>query len=758
MKEALKNLLKHWPKVSPTIPSTTRSELFYQRLYRKNRVARTIVTMAGYGIIISIVAMFLFLLYQALPLASGASVKELFRFGIPEGHSRTLLTGMDPYREVYYRLDERGHIAFRRIVDQKVLLQDTLALAPGEKFLCASKGNLQEEIFAAGTSQGRIFTLRVDMKPVFHGNKRVVVPSIESLQTFVAEPPSDSLPAHIEKLAFSADEEGNFVWVWENHQAQVHGQFYDADDDSLLRLTIPSPWGNAQVSALALSNSGEDLALGFLSGDLYTFQFTNPEMPVLTDHVRASAGPISALSYLLGDQALVVGNTEGNVTVWFTVKSPLNIEKITLVHRFQSHRAAVTQVYPSSRNRLFLTVDARGGAHLNYSTTSQTQLVFQPSDYPLQAADIAPKSDAILVVDARGRVGIFQLTDPHPETTAKTLFGNVWYEGYPGPAFVWQSTGGSDAFEPKFSLIPLIFGTLKGTLYAMLFSVPIAILAAIYVSQFAPFWLARWVKPIVEIMAALPSVIIGFLAGLYFAPLFDKHLMTVFLTFSLLPLVFGLGIFLWRLIPEKHRTRVSSGWELWIVVPIFLFTLIFSVALSHPLEVAFFGGDIHQWLTTSLGMVYDTRNSIVVGFALGFAVIPITFTVAEDSLSHVPHSLTSAALALGASRWQTVQRVVLPAASPGIFAAIMLGFGRAIGETMIVLMATGNTPILDLSPFNGFRAMSACIAVEIPEAPVGGTLYRVLFLTGLLLFAFTFVINSLSALIGDLLRKKYARF
>jgi phosphate transport system permease protein len=148
----------------------------------------------------------------------------------------------------------------------------------------------------------------------------------------------------------------------------------------------------------------------------------------------------------------------------------------------------------------------------------------------------------------------------------------------------------------------------------------------------------------------------------------------------------------------------------------------------------------------------------VVGFALGFAVIPIIFTISEDALSNVPESLTSASLALGASRWQTVRRVVLPAAAGGIFAAVMLGLGRAIGETMIVLMATGNTPIMSISPFNGFRAMSACIAVEIPEAPVGGTLYRVLFLTALILFIFTFLINSLSALIGDRLRKKYARF
>jgi phosphate transport system permease protein len=148
---------------------------------------------------------------------------------------------------------------------------------------------------------------------------------------------------------------------------------------------------------------------------------------------------------------------------------------------------------------------------------------------------------------------------------------------------------------------------------------------------------------------------------------------------------------------------------------------------------------------------------MVVGFAMGFAVIPVVFTIAEDAISNVPRGLWAASEALGATRWQTTWRVVLPAATPGLFAALMLGFGRAVGETMIVLMATGNTPILDLSPFNGMRTISACIAVEIPEAPHGGTLYRVLFLAGLLLFSFTFVCNTAAEVIGQRLRQKYGR-
>jgi phosphate transport system permease protein len=180
--------------------------------------------------------------------------------------------------------------------------------------------------------------------------------------------------------------------------------------------------------------------------------------------------------------------------------------------------------------------------------------------------------------------------------------------------------------------------------------------------------------------------------------------------------------------------------------------------LAAPLERFLFDGDFKLWMYQTWGMRYDMRNSIIIAFGLGFAVIPIIFSIAEDSLSTVPHSLTAASMALGASRWQTVWRVVLPSASPGIFAGVIIGLGRAVGETMIVLMATGNTPILDWSPLNGMRTLSANIAVEIPEAPVDGTLYRVLFLCAMLLFLMTFALNTAAELVRQRLRKRYGRF
>jgi phosphate transport system permease protein len=170
-----------------------------------------------------------------------------------------------------------------------------------------------------------------------------------------------------------------------------------------------------------------------------------------------------------------------------------------------------------------------------------------------------------------------------------------------------------------------------------------------------------------------------------------------------------------------------------------------------------------QWLTQHLHLVYDQRNSIIIAIALGFAVLPIIFSLAEDSLSNIPHSMTAASMALGASRWQTLWRVVLPSASPGIFAAVMIGFGRAVGETMIVLMAAGNTPLMHWSPLDGMRTLSANIAVEIPEAPVPGvavpgTLYRVLFLCAVLLFVLTFVLNTAAEVVRQRLRKRYGQY
>jgi phosphate transport system permease protein len=226
--------------------------------------------------------------------------------------------------------------------------------------------------------------------------------------------------------------------------------------------------------------------------------------------------------------------------------------------------------------------------------------------------------------------------------------------------------------------------------------------------------------------------------------------MTVFL-----PLFGTLGIFLWEYLPRTFRDRLRPGMEILLIVPLVFLGGLVALQVGPSVEATFFQGDFRLWLKSALDVVYDQRNSLVVGLAMGFAVIPIIFTISEDAFSSVPSHLTAASLALGASRWQTATRVVLPTASPGIFSAVMIGFGRAVGETMIVLMATGNTPVLDWSIFNGMRTLSANIAVEVPEAPYGGSLYRTLFLAGLVLFLMTFFVNTLAEIVRQRLRERY---
>jgi phosphate transport system permease protein len=182
----------------------------------------------------------------------------------------------------------------------------------------------------------------------------------------------------------------------------------------------------------------------------------------------------------------------------------------------------------------------------------------------------------------------------------------------------------------------------------------------------------------------------------------------------------------------------------------------FAFAVSVPLESLLFEGSLREWLSREWGIGYDQRNALVVGVAMGFAVIPTIFSIAEDAIFSVPKHLTVGSLALGATLWQTMIRVVLLTASPGIFSAIMIGLGRAIGETMIVLMATGNTPVMDFSIFQGLRTLAANIAVEMPESAVDSTHYRVLFLAALVLFLFTFVFNTLAEIIRQRLREKYS--
>ncbi|HLF93602.1 MAG TPA: ABC transporter permease subunit, partial [Planctomycetota bacterium] len=526
-------------------------------------------------------------------------------------------------------------------------------------------------------------------------------------------------------------------------------------EETRRKVAIP---GAGEVRALALDGRGDDLFVGTSAGALFRVDLRDPAEPRIAETLSPATrngAPVTLLGFLIGDRTLVVGDGAGGVASWQLLRPAESDYRLSRIYDFESHASPIVAFSPSMRDKGFLVADEGGTLRLNYGTTGSTLLTLETGRAGVRAVALAPRGNGAIALDGSGAAGSWAIHNPHPEATLKSIFGKITYEGYDKPEHVWQSTGGTDDFEAKLGLTPLLIGTLKGTVYALLIAVPLALLSALYVSQFMHPQIKGYVKPVVEVMAALPSVVLGFIAGLWLAPRVEKSAPGLFL----MPLVtagFVLAALLgWRRMPIRIRSRLKHGMEIALLIPVVLLAAWFSLQLGAWMESAILAGDYRGWLRRAFEVTYEQRNSIVVGFAMGFAVIPIIFTIAEDSLSNVPSHLTAGSLALGATRWQTALRVVLPTGSPGIFSAIMIGFGRAVGETMIVLMATGNTPILNFSPFNGFRALSANVAVELPDAAVGGTHFRVLFLAAFLLFVMTFLVNTLAEVVRLRLRKRY---
>ncbi len=740
------------------LPADRPVSLLRERISRRrlvDRLGRRLVTLGGVAIIGSILAILVVIVIEVYPLFKGPTVAQVGT--IPGGMSSApLVVGVDEYREVAYLVYPRG-VQFLSLKGGTPYPASDLAGLESARVVTASPPS-QKGVLALGLSDGRVIPMEVKFSVSHAQGKRTIEPDL-----VVGTPITvDGKGRPIRRLASLPGMGGitvaqvgprDLVLVTVKETKALIGPSTKEEFRQVLSLPI-----EGAVTALALDGRGEDLFVGTSSGLVVPVSLRDPGDPRVGRAVQAAGRPgaeVTALGFLLGDRTLVVGDGAGGVSTWQFVQVDGGEPRLVRINEFQGHEGPVVAIDPSPRDKGFLTADRTGTVHLHYGTSGSTLLTIQAGARDLRAVTFAPKADGLLTADAAGNLSHWTVSNPHPEITLRSVFGKVWYEGYKGPEYVWQSTGGTDDFESKFSLTPLIFGTLKGTLYALLVAVPVALLGALYASQFMHPTLKGVVKPTVEIMAGLPSVVLGFLAGLWLAPRVEQVLPGLLLAPVTILLLILAAVFAWRFTPARFRRRVRPGTEVSLLIPVVLLGGALSFILGGVLERLLLSGDYRTWLLSVLGLTYDQRNSLVVGIAMGFSVIPIIFTITEDSLSNVPQHLVAGSLALGATRWQTALRVVLPTASPGIFSAIMIGFGRAVGETMIVLMATGNTPLMDWSIFNGFRALSANIAVELPEAPEGGTLFRVLFLAALLLFLMTFILNTVAELVRLRLRKKY---
>ncbi len=601
---------------------------------------------------------------------------------------------------------------------------------------------------------------------------------------------------------------------------------------------------------LHLSGLGDYVYVAWSDGRLLRYEIRDLEHPRLAEEVNLvdeSGVSLTALEPLLGGTTLLAGDSSGRVRAWFPVlatgarsfgseeKGGPGADKRRLIHaqEFAAEGAAVATIASSSSDREAVVGYGDGQVRLLYITTEKVVLHLRmPEKTPVESAAISPKGNRLLAV-AGGVATTWSFDPGYPDGSLSALFLPVWYEGEPGPRQVWQSSGGG-GFEPKLGLMPLVFGTLKATFYSMIFATPLALLAAMFTSEFLHPRAKARIKPTIELMASLPSVVLGFLAGLVVAPVVSGIVPEVLAGLVTLPLALLLGAYLWQLLPHGLTLRFAR-WRFAAMILLAIPGGVLAAGVLGPLIQRYlFDGDIKAWLSGQrgtgrpgwiilllpLGAVftallinrtvdpwlrqisapwsrtrsaatellkfivgvaatlllvfvvawildavkidprgtflgrYDERNALVVGLAMGFAIIPLIYTLADDALSSVPASLRSASLGAGATHWQTAVHVVIPTAMSGLFSAVMIGLGRAVGETMIVLMAAGGTPLMDINIFNGFQTLSAAIATQMPEAAVGTTHFRTLYVAALALFIITFVVNTVAEVVRQRFRRR----
>jgi phosphate transport system permease protein len=851
----------------------TRSRAPKRAVLIADKVARWTITLGGIGSILAVSMVGLFLFYVVVPLFLPPSVEQEETIATGGAPARVVHVALDEYHTMTWALHRDGSIDVRRLSDGQVVKR--LEIPDPDLVTCWSFAIDGEQCafgYADGTVRlGRIdfetsFLDREDLPPEYHGF--AVGESAAWRSGVVQRTPADQF-RYLELVLDIQDP----VQLAESPIALLDQSMgntgpilaaLDADDvlhvrqlrsrKNLLtgKVTLTTTGGDLDLRAaglleeggiapahLLLTGLGDNVMLAWSDGRLVRLHSVDPENLRPTgevDLVPEEGHRLTAITFQLGKSSLVTGDDLGRVRVWFRVKDPdaqhVDGTSLVLAHDLPRVDAIATRLAPSARIRMVAAGFADGTTALYHLTSDQRLASFVVADEPVEVLALAPRDDVLLTL-VDGTTKVWRVDAPHPETNWKSLMEKVWYEGYDEPAWVWQSSAATDSFEPKYSLVPLIFGTLKATLYSLLIGLPLAWFAAIYTSEFLHPRLKARIKPVIELMASLPSVVLGFLAALVFAPYLEKVVPESLTAFVTVPFCFLLGAYLWQLLPRELSLRAQQlkFALMFLGLPA---GLLLAAALGPGVERTLFAGDIVAWLDGQQGSgtgawmflllpaagvavflvnsqvvdgwlrrsggrwsrlqfafidlgrflistavvlaaawlvsgllstagldprgtyvdTYVQRNALVVGVVMGFAIIPIIYTISEDALSAVPDHLRAASLGAGATPWQTAIRVIIPPATSGLFSAMMIGLGRAVGETMIVLMAAGNTPVMEWNIFNGFRTLSANIAVELPEAVQNSTHYRTLFLAALTLFVMTFILNTVAEAVRIRFRKK----
>ncbi len=737
----------------------------------KDTLTRYMITAGGVTVLLALLLIFFYLLYVITPLFESAKVSENETLSISFSEPSVAIA-TDEYGELSYRFDAQGGFETLSLIPESnsaqiehkppTLLSLDLIDQIKHQATSFSQSVPSSNWYAYGLSDGQVALFRPRfISPISSGESRQRAQSRVELKKGLSQELEQLDPqgSAIIKVSAAVSEQ-QAVIVGQTADRRVVGLMLNkSESDSNTKTTwqrkiMTLPLAPSKVTDIVVTPNGR-FAYLLSDTELYVIEISQRgfhvrEIVDVSNGKEARCG--TRLTLLAGANSLMITHQDNTISQWFDVIS--SGERRLKLIRTITVSDDIQAVVPEYYRKGFFTYDKTGGIEA-FFTTSESRLFSEKLvDNTPHMIAISPRADK-LIVETKTSWHIFDVDNQHPEISISSLWKKVWYEGYPEAEYVWQSTAATDDFEPKLSLMPIAFGTLKAAVYAMIFSVPIAVAAAIYTAYFMSAPMRKYVKPSIEIMEALPTVILGFLAGLWLAPIVDNYLPAVLSILVLMPFAMVALGFAWHCLPKALIYRVPSGWHALLLIPAVVMIGYLSFLLSDDIELWLFNGNARLFLAEH-GIGFDQRNALVVGLAMGFAVIPTIFSIAEDAIFSVPKHLSDGSFALGATAWQTLTKVVLLTASPGIFSAIMMGLGRAVGETMIVLMATGNTPLLDWNILEGLRTLSANIAIEMPESEVGSSHYRVLFLAAFILFVITFIFNTMAELIRQRLREKYS--